>query len=114
MFNFEKLTVWQKAVYFADEIYEFTKQFPKAEIFGITSQLRRASISIALNIAEGAGRKSKKEFSHFLTVAYGSLCEVITILKFCLNRKYIDENAYNKFYSDSEEIARMLSSLSKL
>ncbi|MEW6556763.1 MAG: four helix bundle protein [Elusimicrobiota bacterium] len=113
MFNFEKLIVWQKAVKFSDEIYEMTKRFPKEEIFGITSQLRRASISIALNIDEGAGRKSKKEFSHFLAMAYGSLCEVITILKICLSRKYIDEKIYVKFYTDGEEIARMISSISK-
>jgi four helix bundle protein len=114
MFNFEKLTVWQKSVKFADELYEITEKFPRAEIFGITTQLRRASISIALNIAEGAGRKSKKEFAHFLSIAYGSICEVITIIKFCQNRKYIDENAYQKFYADAQEIARMLSGISKL
>lgn len=112
MFCFEKLRVWQKAVDFAKDIYSLTSTFPKDEIFGITSQLRRASISMSLNIAEGAGRTSKKEFKHFLSIAYGSVCETATILKICRELSYINENQYAKFYGNTEEIGRMISGLS--
>jgi four helix bundle protein len=112
MFCFEKLRVWQKAVNFAKNIYSLTSTFPKDEIFGITSQLRRAAISISLNIAEGAGRTSKKEFKHFLSIAYGSVCETSTILKICRELLYINGEQFNKFYSSAEEIGRMISGLS--
>ena len=113
MFNFEKLIVWQKAVDFSSVIYNLTGNFPKEEIFGVTSQLRRAVVSVALNIAEGAGRKSKKEFIHFLDISYGSLCEVVTILMICLKQNYISQDSYKELYEKSEEIARILNTLSK-
>jgi len=109
MFNFERLKVWKKSMEFSDRIYEITKTFPKEEIFGISSQIRRACISIVLNIAEGSGRKSKKEFIYFLTMAYGSLCEVISLLKISLNQKYINKELFNKLYKYGEEISKMLS-----
>ncbi len=112
MFCFEKLLVWQKAVDFAKDVYSATSSFPKDEIFGITSQLRRASVSVSLNIAEGAGRTSKKEFKHFLAIAYGSVCETVTILKICSELSYIRETQYGKLYSTTEEIGRMISGLS--
>ena len=111
MVGFEKLNVWQKAVDYADELYVNSKRFPKEELFGITNQLRRASLSVALNIAEGAGRQSKREFSRFITIAYGSLCETLTILVLCKKRVYINERDYSVFYQKSQEIARMLSGL---
>ena len=76
----ENLNVWQKAVDFVVEIYKTTEHFPKEERFGLTSQIRRASVSVAANIAEGAVRKSLKEFSHFLSNAEGSASEVETEL----------------------------------
>ncbi|MCX5785335.1 MAG: four helix bundle protein [Elusimicrobia bacterium] len=112
MFCFEKLLVWQKAVDFAKEIYGVTSAFPKDEIFGITSQLRRASVSVSLNIAEGAGRTSKKEFKHFLSIAYGSVCETATLLKICRELSYINDEQYRGFYNSTEEIGRMISGLS--
>ena len=112
MFNFEKLLVWQKSITFNRKVYDFTSKFPKEEIFGVTSQLRRVSISISLNIAEGSGRKSAKEFRHFLSIAYGSVCEVVSIVKICLDLKYISDSKHNDLYCDLQEIAKMLSGLS--
>ncbi|MCX5785433.1 MAG: four helix bundle protein [Elusimicrobia bacterium] len=112
MFNFENLIVWRKAVDFSAAIYDLTAKFPKEEIFGVTSQLRRAAVSVASNIAEGAGRKSKKEFIHFLSISYGSLCEVITLLNICLKQNYISQDSYKELYAQSEEIARILNTLS--
>jgi four helix bundle protein len=113
VFNFEKLDVWQKTVEFVDIVYKTTKIFPKEELFGITSQLRRAAVSISLNIAEGAGRKSKNEFKHFISMAYGSLAEAVTLLKICMKREYLSEEIFNTLYSDCEQIGKMLSGLSQ-
>lgn len=74
------LDVWNKAMAFAEKIYHLTKNFPKEEQFGLTSQIRRSAISIASNIAEGAARNSEKEFIQFLYVAMGSLSEIETQL----------------------------------
>ncbi|MEW6607714.1 MAG: four helix bundle protein [bacterium] len=112
MFNFEKLEVWQKSVKFTNMVYEITEKFSKDEVFGVTMQLRRASASIALNIAEGSGRKSRKEFAHFLSLSYGSICEVITLLKIGLARNYISQQTYELMYKECEDIARMISGLS--
>jgi four helix bundle protein len=77
--------VWQKARVFATEIYRITEPFPKNEIFGLTSQLRRAAVSVASNIAEGQGRLTRGEFCHFLGQARGSLLEVETQLSISLD-----------------------------
>jgi four helix bundle protein len=76
--NYRELVAWQVAFELAKRIYQLTESFPKSEIFGLTSQLRRSSISIASNIAEGAGRSTKRDFSHFVTIARGSLNELET------------------------------------
>ncbi|HKC66104.1 MAG TPA: four helix bundle protein, partial [Pyrinomonadaceae bacterium] len=76
--NYSELIVWQKAMDLVEGIYAATKQFPKEEIYGLTSQIRRAAVSIPSNIAEGQGRKSINEFLHHLSIAYGSLREVET------------------------------------
>jgi four helix bundle protein len=69
VFRFEKLAVWQKAVEFADRVYALTREFPDAERFRLTSQMRRAAVSISSNVAEGSGRSSDKDFAHFVEVA---------------------------------------------
>jgi len=78
--DFQDLTVWQRAMQLSESIYGLTKTFPKDEIYGLTSQMRRASISIASNIAEGRGRASDREFRQFLNIAQGSTYEVQTQL----------------------------------
>ena len=79
-FRFERLSVWQSSRRLTTEIYAVTKGFPKDELFGLTSQLRRAVVSITSNIAEGSGRNSDVDFAHFLELAYGSAMEVASLL----------------------------------
>ena len=79
MRTFKDLDVWQRSVLFATEIYVVTKSFPKEETYGLISQLRRAAVSIASNLAEGS-KKGKKEFSHFIKIAQGSGAEIETQL----------------------------------
>jgi len=94
MFGFEKLDVWQKAVEYGDTIYEITKPFPAEELFGLTSQLRRAAVSVSANIAEGSSRSSNIDFKRFIEIAYGSLLETVSELispdgKASLKRKIV-------------------------
>jgi len=78
MFTFEKLDVWQEAIAFADLIYTSTRDFPADERFGLTNQMRRAAVSISLNIAEGTSRISRADFARFLEIATGSVFEVVS------------------------------------
>ena len=84
--GFKKLIVWNKAYDLALGVYKKTKEFPKDELYGLTSQLRRASLSVSANIAEGYDRQHRKEYLHYLSIARGSLSEVETYLK--LSHKY--------------------------
>src|ERR1041385_3826303 len=78
MFNFEKLDVWQKAIDFADLVYNYTRAFPADERFGLTNQMRRAAVSISSNIAEGTSRMSQADFARFVEIATGSVFEVVS------------------------------------
>ena len=112
MFNFERLEVWQKAIIFADFVYDATGGFPVDERFGLTNQIRRAANSIASNIAEGSAR-TPADFSKFLGYATGSLYEVVTQAFIAKRRKFFPLDTFAKLYADAEEIARMLSGLRK-
>lgn len=109
-FNFENLKVYQEAILFIDKIYEVTTGWPKEELFGLTNQLRRAAVSIALNIAEGTSR-TKKDFRHFLDLSRGSIFECVAVLSIALNRKYINQDQFTYFYASCNKIARMTSKL---
>ncbi len=111
MFRFEKLEVWQKAVDFADRIYSVTRQFPSDERFGLTSQMRRASVSISSNIAEGSGRGSDKEFARFVGIAYGSLMEIVSQTRIAELQSIMTKENANRIHTRAEELARMLSGL---
>lgn len=111
MYNFEKLTVWQKAMDFCELIYRETKKFPKEEIFGLTSQLRRATTSIPLNISEGCACSSKREFNRFLNIALGSQYEVVTIIKLCYRLNFLNKESYAKINDAIEEIGKLLHGL---
>jgi four helix bundle protein len=111
MFRFEKLDVWQKAVDFADLVYAVTRGFPADERFGLTSQMRRASVSISSNIAEGSGRSSDKDFAHFVEMAYGSLMETVSQTQVAFRQSLLHLEARNDLYGRAEELARMLSGL---
>lgn len=110
MFRFEKLSVWQKSLTFADSIYDHTRHFPAEERFGLTNQLRRAAVSIASNIAEGSAR-TDPDFAKFISYATGSLYEVITQLNIAHRQKFIEPSTFAQLYSDADEISRMLSGL---
>lgn len=89
------------------EIYMLTKSFPGEEKFGMISQLRRCAVSIPSNIAEGSGRKSNKEFSQFLNISYGSLCELDTQLIISKNLGYINESDFEEFIVKIDELQKM-------
>jgi len=111
MFKFEKLSVWQKAIEYANQVYLLTRNFPQDERFGLTSQLRRAAVSVSSNIAEGSSRSSDTDFSRFIEIAYGSLMETISQMCIAKQQLFIDTAEYDGLYSAAEEIARMLSGL---
>ena len=110
-FDFEKLDVYKKALTFAEEIYSVSKNFPKEEVYGLTSQLRRASISVSANIAEGNGRYNKRDFAQFLRIARGSIYECVPLLQISLKQSYIEEHVYDKLIANCNELAKMINGL---
>ena len=110
--NFEKLTVYQKSLDVADWVYESTTTFPKNEIYGITSQFRRAAVSIALNIAEGSAR-SKKDFRRFLDIAQGSVSEFVALVEICKRRNFLEEPIVLRLRTAFSEILKMISGLKR-
>ncbi len=112
MKTFKDLDVWQRSVLFATEIYVVTKLFPKEETYGLISQLRRASVSVASNLAEGS-KKGKREFSHFIKIAQGSGAEIETQLIISNNLGFLKEVEFKKLLTELESIMRMLTSLYK-
>ena len=111
-FKFEDLNVYQKSLDVVDKVYELTKRFPKEEAFGLTSQLKRASVSIALNIGEGSGNSSKN-FNRYVEISSGSLKECIVCLTIAKRREYISEKENVELRNDFIVIAKMLTNLSK-
>ena len=109
--DFRDLLVWQKSMLLVKEIYVFTTDFPKHEVYGLTGQIRRSAISIPSNIAEGYGRESPKEFARFLRIARGSLSELQTQLYLSDNLDYVQADQFNKLLEASDEIGRMLRGL---
>ncbi|WP_290764275.1 four helix bundle protein [Fibrobacter sp. UBA4297] len=109
--SFKDLVVWQKAMDLSVVIYQMTKTFPKDEMFGLTSQMRRAAVSIASNIAEGEGRKSKKEFAHFLGIALGSKAELETQMLLCEKIGLVTKDDSVNALSLLDEVGKMLASL---
>jgi four helix bundle protein len=112
-YGFEKLDVWNKSVELSEEIYLTTKEFPSDEKFGIISQLRRASISVSSNIAEGSSRSSYKEQARFSEIAYGSLVEVLNQIILSYRLSFIKEDSYLEIRKLIEEISNKLNGLRK-
>ncbi len=110
-YQFEKLVVYQGAMDLTESIYRETKDFPKEEMFGITSQIRRAAMSVALNIAEGKGRYHTKVFVQFLYQARGSLYETITLLKMIQRLGYMKDGKAEDLLKKTELISAQLSNL---
>jgi four helix bundle protein len=111
--KFEEIQAWQKARPVTTLIYELTNQNNFTRDFGLRDQIRRASVSIMANIAEGHGRRSDKEFANFLNIARGSASEVQSHLYVALDLKYIDQDSFSKLYNLFEEISRMSMALSQ-
>ena len=110
--SFQDLIVWQKAMALATDIYRVTHLLPKEELFGLTSQLRRAAVSIPSNIAEGQARNSPKEFLNFISIAKGSVAELITQLDLCTRLGYLTDPQHAPVATLADECARMLNALS--
>lgn len=113
MHNFKELKVWQKSIELVIEIYEFTKNIPNEERFGIVSQLQRAVISISCNISEGAGKSSNKDFKRFLDIALGSTNEVENLIIICNRLSYIEEESSSLVINNIQEIRKMIIGLKK-
>jgi four helix bundle protein len=111
MFRFEKFDVWHRAIDFATRVYSETRDFPSEERFGLTSQMRRAAVSVSSNIAEGSSRSSDKDFAHFVEIGYGSLMEVVSQSHVAQRQSFLAETALTSLYKEAEEKARMLSGL---
>ena len=107
------LDVWKLSIEFVTEIYNLTKDFPKEEQFGLTNQIRRAAVSVPSNIAEGAGRRSDKEFLQFLYISLGSIQEIDTQLLISLNLNYLTKSEYEILLTKLDQISKMLSGLIK-
>jgi four helix bundle protein len=109
----EKLQTWIESVDIVLNIYKATERFPKEEKFGLTSQIRRATVSIPANIAEGAARNSSKEFAYFVSNAQGSASELETELIIAYRLGYLSETLFSKLLADLERIGRMITGLTR-
>ena len=113
MFRFENLEVWQESRKLVKEIYLLTNKFPAQEKFGLIDQIRRAMVSICLNIAEGSDRKSDIEFKRYLRMAITSAEEVVTGLYVALDLEYLKQNDFDKLYKDLNSLVARINSLIK-
>ena len=111
--SYRDLDVWREAVDFVAECYRMTRAFPKGEVYGLTSQLQRAAVSIPANIAEGQGRQHEREFLQHLAIAYGSLAEVETHIQIARRLEYVEGEKENQMLERAAQIGRMLNGLRK-
>lgn len=111
--SYKDLEIWRKGILLSLEIYSVTSSFPKSELYGLTSQIRRASTSIPANIAEGYGRESGKNYIQFLKISRGSLYELDTFLTIALGLKYLTKDQRNSLNGKTEELSKMINSLLK-
>ncbi|MDY7395255.1 four helix bundle protein [Aureibaculum sp. 2210JD6-5] len=107
-FKFENLIIWEKAMDMGEEIFILTNEFPKDEMYNLTSQIRRAVDSIALNISEGSIGQTNPEFKKFMGYSIRSLAEVVTCLHKAKRRSYISEIEFNKYYLASYNLMNMM------
>ena len=108
-----ELDVWKRSMEFVKDIYQVTEAFPNAEIYGLTSQMRRAAVSIPSNLAEGAARKGSKEFKQYLNIAQGSISELDTQIELASMLNYIDSKIYDTLMEKLSTISKMLFGLSR-
>ena len=113
MHNFKELIVWQKSRHLVKDIYTLTQKFPADESFGLTQQIRRAAISIPSNIAEGSGRRTDNDFSHFIDIANGSAFEVETQLYLSLDLEYISQSEFEEVVAKLTDVERLIYNFKK-
>ena len=113
MHNYKDLKVWNKSRELVHQIYALTADFPKTEMYGLTSQIRRSVVSISVNIAEGSGRNTNKDFIHFLHIAYGSALETETLILLSCDLRLIGTDQMNSMVLKINEIEKMLFSFIK-
>jgi len=109
--NYSELIAWQKAMDLVERVYEATREFPKEELYGLVSQVRRAAVSIPSNIAEGQGRRSTNEFLHHLSYAHGSLREVETQILIAGRLGHLRRSKVDEVMSLSAEVGRLTNGL---
>jgi len=108
MHNYKEMKIWQKARKLVNVVYKISKKLPKEELYGLTSQIRRAVVSVPANIAEGAGRGTDRDFCHFLDIARGSLFELDTLLILSSDLEYVSEEELNPVFESINEIIKMM------
>lgn len=110
-YNFEKLNIWQESRAFIKEVYKVLAHFPESERYALANQIKRAAISIALNIAEGSAKKSKKDFIRYLRISTGSIYELITALYIARDLKYLADSQFDVLYQHSHKLSAMIYAL---
>jgi four helix bundle protein len=111
--SYKDLVAWQKAMDLVTDVYKVTRAFPKEEVYGLTSQLRRAAVSVPSNIAEGQGRKGDGEFKHFLRLALGSLMEVETQIMIAERLGYLAPDSSQALLRNTGEVGKIMNGLIK-
>ena len=109
--NYKELKVWQKSYKLCLDVYKRTGSFPKEEIYGLVSQIRRSAVSVPSNIAEGYGRKTTADYTRFLYIAYGSLCELETQIMLSNDLGFLEPGNLENLIADLSEVERMLKAL---
>lgn len=113
IYSHKDLVVWQKGILLCKAVYGLTEKFPKSEIYGITSQMRRSAVSIPSNIAEGRSRNTTKDFLHFLSIALGSASELETQIEIAKQLSYVDLQEYLEVDQLLSEVSKMTMGLMK-
>lgn len=113
MYRFEQLEIWQAAVEYGKAVYLLSKQLPKDELFGLTSQIRRATVSISSNIAEGSGAATRIDFKRFLDIAIKSALETVSQLLFAVKLGYLNERDIKPIYEKSEILIKRIHAFKK-
>jgi four helix bundle protein len=109
--SYRELIAWQKAMKLVSDVYRTTRTWPADERFGLTSQVRRAAVSIPANIAEGQGRNNPREFAHFLGIAHGSLCETETLLMVAVGEEFVAKSEFGELMQQTTEVGRLIKGL---
>jgi four helix bundle protein len=111
VYPFEKLRVWESARLLTKNVYALTRSFPRAETYGLTSQVNRAAVSVVANLAEGSARTSRKDQAHFSQIAYGSLMELACLLSIAVDLEYLSTGDESKLRERIEEVSRQINAL---